>query len=115
MAGQILMKNIDFAKALKLQELIDYAQGQVVSRTIAQLPFVNVTLFAMDRGEGISAHTTSGDAMVQILDGVAEITIGSETLTVKAGETVVMPQDVPHALEARERFKMLLTVVKRTV
>ncbi|MCL5290531.1 MAG: cupin domain-containing protein, partial [Firmicutes bacterium] len=68
---------------------------------------------ALEQGEGISTHTTAGDAMVQVLDGEAEITIGEETLTVKAGETVVMPQDVPHSLEARQRFKMLLTVIKR--
>lgn len=108
-----LMKNIEFSAALNLKELVGYQEGQVISRTLAQLPWVNITLFALYKGEGISTHTTSGDAMVQILDGEAEITIGDKVLTVKSGETVIMPSDVPHALEAREGFKMLLTVVKK--
>ncbi len=108
-----LMKNIEFAKVLKLEELVEYQPGQVVSRTLAQIPRANITLFALAAGEGISTHTTPGDAMVQVLDGEAEVTIGDETLTVKAGETVIMPQVVPHSLEARQNFKMLLTVIKR--
>ncbi|CAA7601658.1 Cupin domain protein [Acididesulfobacillus acetoxydans] len=108
-----IMKNIDFAHVFNLKEQISYQQGQVVSMTIAQIPAVNITLFSLDTGEGISTHTTAGDAMVQVLDGEAEITIGDEVLTVKEGETVIMPSDVPHSLEARRRFKMLLTVVKK--
>lgn len=108
-----IMKNIEFSQALTLKELISYQQGQVISMTIAQIPKVNITLFSLDEGEGISTHTTSGDAMVQILDGEAEITIGDTTLTVKEGETVIMPSDIPHSLEARKRFKMLLTVIKK--
>lgn len=113
MVAQNLMKNIEFSKVFKLTELVDYAEGQIISKTIAQLPSTSITLFSLDKGEGISTHTAPGDAMLQILDGEAMITIGDEVLTVKAGETVVMPADVPHALEAREKFKMLLTVVKR--
>lgn len=108
-----IMKNIEFSQVLNLNELITYQKGQVLSMTIAQIPAANITLFALAEGEGISTHTTSGDAMVQILDGEAEITIGDQTLTVKAGETVIMPSDIPHALEARKAFKMLLTVIKR--
>lgn len=108
-----IMKNIEFSQALNLKELIAYQQGQVISMTIAQIPAVNITLFSLDEGEGISTHTTSGDAMVQILDGEAEITIGDKALTVKEGETVIMPSDIPHSLEARKRFKMLLTVIKK--
>lgn len=108
-----IMKNIEFSQVLDLKELIAYEQGQVVSRTIAQIPEVSITLFSLAAGEGISTHTTSGDAMVQILDGEAEITIGDQTLTVKAGETVIMPSDIPHSLEARKAFKMLLTVIKQ--
>lgn len=108
-----IMKNIEFSQALNLKELIAYQQGQVVSMTVAQIPAVSITLFSLDAGEGISTHTTAGDAMVQILDGEAEITIGDKTLTVKEGETVIMPSDIPHSLEARKRFKMLLTVIKK--
>lgn len=112
--SEVLMKNIEFSKALKLGELVTYQDGQVVSRTIAQLPPVSITLFAFSKGEGISTHSAPGDAMVQVLEGEAEITIGDMVLTVKAGESVVMPADIPHGLEAREQFKMLLTVVKKT-
>ncbi|WP_042331229.1 cupin domain-containing protein [Desulfosporosinus orientis] len=107
-----IVKNIEFSKALKLEELISYQPGQVVSKTLAQIPAANVTLFSLDEGEGISTHTTSGDAIVQVLDGEAEITIGNDLIIVKAGETVIMPSGIPHGLEARKRFKMLLTVIK---
>lgn len=108
-----LIKNIEFSTPLKLAALIEYQPGQIVSMTIAQIPAANITLFSLDKGEGISTHTTSGDAMVQILDGEAEITIGDKVIVVKEGETVIMPSDVPHGLEARKRFKMLLTVIKK--
>lgn len=107
-----IMKNIDFSTALDLRSLIEYQPGQVVSRTLAQVALANITLFSLDAGEGISTHKTSGDAMVQILDGEAEITIGDTVVVAKAGETVIMPSDIPHSLEARQRFKMLLTVLK---
>jgi len=110
--SQVLIKNIEFSRTLKLKELVEYHDRQVVSRTIAQLPGANITLFAFDRGEGISAHTAAGDALVQVLEGEARVTIGQETVTVGEGEAVVMPAGVPHALEAGERFKMLLTVLK---
>ena len=107
-----IVKNIEFSKALKLEELITYQPGQVVSKTLAQIPAANVTLFSLDEGEGISTHTTSGDAIVQVLDGEAEIMIGNDLIVVKAGETVIMPSGIPHGLEARKRFKMLLTVIR---
>ncbi|WP_416175453.1 cupin domain-containing protein [Clostridium sp.] len=107
-----LIKNIEFAKVVELKDLISYQEGQVVSRTLSQIPSANITLFSLDKGEGISTHTTSGDAMVQILDGTADITIGDNTFTVTAGQTIVIPSDVPHSLEAKEKFKMLLTIIK---
>lgn len=107
-----LIKNIEFSKVLNLDGLISYQEGQVVSRTIAQTPSVSITLFSLDKGEGISTHVTPGDAMVQILDGEAEITIDKNVFTIKAGETIIMPSNVPHGLEARAKFQMLLTVIK---
>ncbi|MBO0566185.1 cupin domain-containing protein [Clostridium botulinum] len=94
-----------------MESLVNYEEGTVVSRTLAQGKPLSVTLFAFDKGEEISSHSASGDAMVYILDGEAEITIGEEKFNVKKGETIVMPANVPHALLATERFKMLLTVV----
>lgn len=105
------IKNIDFEKAVELSALVQYQSGQVVSRTLSQGRAVSVTLFAFDKGEEISSHASEGDAMVYVLDGTAAITIGQGEHTVKAGEAIVMPAGVPHALFAAERFKMLLTVV----
>lgn len=115
MEKEQLIKNIPFSEPLNIVGLVDYEEGRVVSRTLANKPAVGITLFAFDKGEGISAHSASGDAMVQILDGEALITIGEQEMTASAGQVVVMPADVPHALLAVSRFKMILTVVKRTV
>ena len=106
-----IMKNIDMATPLSLTALVTYQSGQIVSRTLVQNRGVSLTLFAFDTNEEISSHESKGDAMVQILDGKAKITIGEGTYFLSAGETVVMPAGVPHALEAVEPFKMLLTVV----
>ncbi|MBK5241040.1 cupin domain-containing protein [Clostridium sp.] len=107
-----LIKNIEFSKTINLKDLITYQEGQVISRTISQTPTVSISLFSLDKGEGISSHITPGDAMVQVLDGEVEITIGDDIFTVKEGETIIMPSNVPHGLEARVRFQMLLTVIK---
>ena len=106
-----IMKNIDLASPLALPALVTYQTGQIVSRTLVQNRAVSLTLFAFDTNEEISSHESKGDAMVQILDGKAKITIGDGVHVLSAGETVVMPAGVPHALEAVEPFKMLLTVI----
>lgn len=107
-----LIKNIDKAKVLDFADLVQYQEGQVVSRTLAQNNSLSLTLFAFPPGEGISAHTVPADALVQVLDGEASITIDGEKFTVAAGQAIVMPQGKPHALDAVKRFKMLLVVVK---
>ena len=106
-----MIKNIDFASPLSLGALVTYQTGQIVSRTLAQNRAVSMTLFAFDKGEENSSHESKGDAMVQVLDGKAKITIGEGEYILSAGETIVMPAGVPHALEAVEPFKMFLTVV----
>ena len=105
------VKNVDFSKPVDFRALVAYQEGQVVSRTLAQGKPVSVTLFAFAKGEEISSHASSGDAIVQILDGTAEITIGTEKFIVEQGESIVMPANIPHALFAREPFKMILTVI----
>ena len=85
--------------------------GQIVSRTLAQNPYVSVTLFAFAEGEEISTHDSAGDAMVQVLEGTGRFTVGGEEHLVHAGEALVMPAGIPHAVFAPEAFKMLLTVV----
>lgn len=106
------LKNIPFAEPRVLADLVDYQEGRVVSRTFAQTKSMSLTLFAFDKGEGLSTHTAAGDAFVHILDGESSITIGEETVVVKAGQVVAMPAGVPHALQADKRFKMLLVVIK---
>ena len=106
-----LIKNIELSKVLEMEALVEYQKGQVVSRTLAQGKNLSLTLFAFDKGEEISSHSSGGDAMVYILDGEADITIGEDVYNVKKGETIVMPAGIPHALFAKEQFKMFLVVV----
>lgn len=109
--AQHFIKNIDFSKILEMASLVEYQEGQVVSRTLAQGKPVSITLFAFDEGEEISSHSSGGDALVYVLDGQSEITIGEERFSVKKGETIVMPAGTPHSLMAIKQFKMLLIVV----
>ena len=95
-----------------LRDSLEYQKGAVVSRAIIKKKSGNVTLFAFDEGEELSEHTTPYDALVQILDGTATITIGGVAHDVGTGEAVLMPADVPHALRATSRFKMLLTMIR---
>ena len=103
---------IDPATPVKLAELVDYADGAVVSRTIEKGKAGTLTVFAFDEGEGLSEHTAPFNAYVTILDGVAELTIGGRAVTARVGQTVLMPAKIPHALHAYQRFKMLLSMIK---
>ena len=105
------IKNIEPEKVLNLGGLVRYMDGQVVSRTLAQNSAVSVTLFAFAKGEEIGTHDSEGDAMVTVLEGTGEFTVGGVKHQVKAGEALVMPAKIPHAVYAVEAFKMLLTVV----
>ena len=106
------VKNIPMSQAISLAGLVDVEAGKVISRTFVQRPDLSITLFAFAAGEGVSTHSAPGDAMVHILDGEAKITLGGVPLTAKAGEMVVMPANIPHAVDAENDCKMLLTVVK---
>jgi quercetin dioxygenase-like cupin family protein len=100
------------AQAAKLSELIDYQDGSIVSKEIIKNEKGTVTLFAFDKGQGLSEHTAPFDAVVYNFDGKAEITIEGKIHLLEAGEIIVMPANKPHALKAIERFKMLLVMVK---
>jgi quercetin dioxygenase-like cupin family protein len=99
-------------KIADIKNEVQYSPNSVVSNTVLNKKGGTVTLFAFDAGQGLSEHTAPFDAIVQVLDGRAEIKIGGEVHTVKAGEFVVMPADVAHSLNAAEKFKMLLVMVK---
>ena len=103
------------AKVVILSELINYQPGSVVSRQLIKKSTGNVTLFAFDKGEGLSEHTAPFDALVYILDGSAEVIISDKAYKLKAGEMIIMPANQPHALKAPERFKMLLIMIKSEV
>ena len=103
---------IETSKIFVAADSVEYAAGAVVSKTIIKKPSGNVTLFSFDKGEGLSEHTAPFDAMVQVLDGTVEITIGGTPFTLKSGESIIMPANIPHALKAVERFKMMLTMIK---
>lgn len=105
-----MYKNIEKKKILQLKDLVAYQDGQVVSKTLVQNKLMSVTVFSFDKGEEISTHASGGDAMVTVLDGTGRFTVGGDVFTLTAGQTMVMPKDVPHAVYGQERFKMLLTV-----
>lgn len=109
------MKNQDAlekALAFNLVNHVDYAAGSVVSKTLVKKETGTITLFSFDAEQGLSEHTAPFDAVVHVLDGEAEISIGGRTQTVHAGEIIIMPANIPHALKAVQRFKMLLVMIR---
>ena len=101
-----------FGQGQSLLELVEYAKDSIVSKTILNKSVGTITLFAFDQGQGLSEHTAPYDAVLQVLDGAACITIGGEDKTVAQGQIIVMPANVPHAVNAESRFKMLLTMIR---
>ena len=100
-------------KPIEMESLIEYQEGSVVSMEVIKKELGTVTIFAFDKGQGLSEHSAPFDAMVQIIDGEAEITLAGESHTVKKGEFLIMPANVPHALQAvNGPYKMVLTMIK---
>ncbi|HDQ00731.1 MAG TPA: cupin domain-containing protein [bacterium] len=104
--------SIPDALAVDLEKIVEYAPHSIVSREIVKNKSGTLTVFAFDAGQGLSEHTAPFDAVVQVLDGEAEVIIDKKKLNVKKGETVIMPANVPHAVNAMERFKMQLVMIK---
>ncbi len=105
-------KTVAEAKPERLIDLVTYQQGSVVSRQIMGRPTGNVTIFAFDKGQGLSEHTAPFDALVSVLDGEVEITIAGAPFILQAGDMIIMPAGKPHALRALSRFKMLLVMIR---
>ena len=105
------MKNIAKAEVLRLADQVEYQDGQIVSKTLAQNDAVSLTLFAFEKGEEISTHAAGGDAMVTVLEGTGRFTIDDKPHVLTEGQSIVMPVNIPPAVYGEERFKMLLTVV----
>ena len=100
------------SKVMKINSIVDYQKEAVVSKTLIKKDRGTVTVFAFDKEQGLSEHTAPFDAMVQVIDGKAEIKIGGKSNIVADGELIIMPANIPHALKAIERFKMILTMIK---
>lgn len=103
---------LEKTKQEKLIEAISYQNGSIVSKQIIKKPNGNITLFAFDKNESLTEHTSPYEAVVYMVDGEMEITIGGKPYNLKAGEIIVMPPNVPHGLKASEKSKMLLTMIK---
>lgn len=99
-------------KVLNLEQMVEYSSGGVISKQVLKNQSGNITLFSFDKGQGLSEHTAPFDAVVHVLDGEAQIIIGGNSNLIKKGESIIMPANVTHALQAVERFKMLLTMIK---
>ena len=97
---------------VELENLVAYQEGGVVSRTLVKKNGGTVTVFAFDKGQALSEHTAPFDAIVQVLDGDVELVIGGKKVPAKAGQTVLMPAGIPHAVNATTQFKMLLIMVR---
>ena len=105
------VKNINHKEVLQLTEQIKVEPGQIVSKTLAQNDAVSITLFSFSKGEESGTHESTGDAFVQVLEGIGKFTVDKKEYLVHAGEVLVMPAKVPHSVYAEEDFKFLLTVV----
>ena len=103
---------VELGETVNLAGLIDYAPGAVVSREVLRKQTGTVTVFAFDEGQGLSEHTAPFDALVNVLDGEAEVIIAGTPRRVRAGELIIMPANKPHALQAVNRFKMMLVMIR---
>ena len=105
-----MYKNIEKQAKIMLKDQVEYQKGQVVSKTLVQNDYVSMTIFSFDKGEEISTHAAGGDAMVTVLECKGRFTVGGEVFILEAGETLIMPKDIPHAVYGVEQFKMQLVV-----
>ena len=108
----IARSEIAAAEAQLLIGLVNYQDGSVVSRVILKREKGNVTIFAFDEGQGLSEHTSPFDALVQAVEGEAEVTVSNKPISLKAGDIVLLPAEKPHAVKATSRFKMVLTMIR---
>jgi len=104
--------NFNVSEVHTLKDMVQYVSGSTVSKIVTRSDKGNLTLFAFDKGQNLSEHSAPFDAIVQVIDGTGTIIIDKKEHMVDEGQMIIMPANVPHAVEARERFKMLLTMIK---
>jgi len=100
------------SKLFSYSDSVGYAEGAIVSKTVLKKETGNISLFAFAKGEALSEHTAPFDAMIEIVDGKAEIIIGGKSYFLESGQNIIIPADIPHAVKASEKFKMVLTMIK---
>ena len=100
------------SQVLSMKDQIEYSNGSIVSMQVIKMPAGNLTLFAFDKGQELSEHSAPFDALVQVIDGEVEIRIAGIEYNLVEGQSIIMPADIPHAVKARSRFKMLLSMIK---
>ena len=105
-------KVFEHSRVMDFTGKVDYSPEGIVSKQVIQKEKGNITLFAFDKGQMLSEHTAPFDAMVQVIEGRAEIRIAGQPNELNAGESIIMPANVPHAVNAIEKFKMLLTMIR---
>ena len=108
-------KSFETAKVFRFNKEVDYSENGIVSKRVIEKKTGNVSLFAFDKGQSLSEHTAPFDAMVQVVEGTAQIIINKQPFKVTIGETIIMPANIPHAVYAIDRFKMVLTMIKEVV
>ncbi len=106
------MSQFSHSTTINFKNDISYAENSVVSKRVLEKSTGNITLFSFDKGQKLSEHSAPFDAMVQVVEGKVEISIDKKPYVVQEGETIIMPANIPHALLAVEKFKMLLTMIK---
>jgi quercetin dioxygenase-like cupin family protein len=102
------------SKVFSFSESIDYSDGGIVSKTILKKQTGNISLFSFAKGEALSEHTAPFDAMIQVVDGRGEVVIGGKSFLLEAGQSIIMPANITHAVNAVEKFKMVLTMIKNS-
>jgi len=100
------------AKVFSLNESVDYSEGGIVSKTVLKKETGNISLFSFDKGEALSEHTAPFDAMITVVDGKGEVIIGGRSFLLTSGQSIIMPANITHAVNAVEKFKMVLTMIK---
>jgi len=107
-----IAKGFEKGKIFRFPEMVEYSSHGIVSKQVVKTQGGNVTLFSFDAGEGLSEHTSPFNALVQVIEGSAEITIGGNKFMLGEGDSIIMPSSVPHSVHALEKFKMILTMVR---
>jgi quercetin dioxygenase-like cupin family protein len=100
------------AKVFTFNDSVEYASGGILSKTVLKKETGNISLFSFAKGEALSEHTAPFDAMIQVIDGKGEVIVGGKPFTLNSGDVIIMPANIPHAVKAVDKFKMVLTMIR---